>query len=480
MGGLLDNGGSQDNAHPEFSMLSIPTLWTVFIVNFLALGLIWAYVLRSYPDFEAARFWTGSAFAGCQRRDAGGAVLFRDFAAAVFGRRHRDDFRRLSGRNGYQAILRQAGVVARHRADHRGKLRRPGLLHPVYDSMPMRIAVYSLGQSLPLVLTLKLLLCAAREAAKPRRPARGRRLHSDHRHLRHPRGRQRCCISGGNYSVTQANPVQWVLVLALMFLSMALNFGFLLMSMDRLRSEAAELALLDDLTGVANRRHLLQRLSEECARSERTLEPFALLVIDLDGFKTINDKYGHAAGDACLQHFSLMAQTRLRPGDLLARAGGDEFCIVLASCTLSEAEIVARRLLAVCRTDAEQCMDGGYPDRDFDRGRAMDPRDRRLSGQLDRGRRPRALYRQEQRQEPACGLRSRAAAGARARRCPGAGPAQASPEAGYSREIPNAHPPALRCCLLRFARRWFRRPRKRPISRQSRGRRARRIFQGSK
>ena len=45
-----------------FAMLSVPTMWTVFVVNFLALGLIWAYVMRSYPSFEAARFWTGSAF----------------------------------------------------------------------------------------------------------------------------------------------------------------------------------------------------------------------------------------------------------------------------------------------------------------------------------------------------------------------------------------------------------------------------------
>ena len=47
---------------PGFAMLSVPTLWTVFVINFLALGLIWAYVMRSYPSFEAARFWTGSAF----------------------------------------------------------------------------------------------------------------------------------------------------------------------------------------------------------------------------------------------------------------------------------------------------------------------------------------------------------------------------------------------------------------------------------
>ena len=51
-------------------MLSVPTLWTVFVINFLALGLIWAYVMRSYPSFAAARFWTGSAFAA-----AAGAAL---------------------------------------------------------------------------------------------------------------------------------------------------------------------------------------------------------------------------------------------------------------------------------------------------------------------------------------------------------------------------------------------------------------------
>jgi diguanylate cyclase (GGDEF)-like protein len=152
-----------------------------------------------------------------------------------------------------------------------------------------------------------------------------------------------------------------LLTLVLVFLSMAVNFGFLLMAIDRLRSEVADLALMDDLTGVANRRHLLQRLTEECARSERSDDPFSLLVIDLDGFKGINDTHGHAAGDACLQHFTLMAQTRLRPGDMLARTGGDEFCIVLPSSTLREGAMIARRVLEVCRADAEHCMGNEIP-----------------------------------------------------------------------------------------------------------------------
>src|SRR4029077_7395653 len=154
---------------------------------------------------------------------------------------------------------------------------------------------------------------------------------------------------------------QSILVLVLMFLSMSVNFGFLLMAMDRLRNEVADLALMDDLTGVGNRRHLLQRLTEECARSERSREPFALLVIDLDGFKSINDTHGHAAGDACLQHFTLMAQTRLRPGDPMARTAGDDFCIVLPSSTLREGAMIARRVLDVCRADAEQCAGSEIP-----------------------------------------------------------------------------------------------------------------------
>jgi diguanylate cyclase (GGDEF)-like protein len=167
--------------------------------------------------------------------------------------------------------------------------------------------------------------------------------------------------TGGDYSFILPTTMQSVVVLILLFLSLSWNFGCLMMSIDRLRNEVADLALLDDLTGVGNRRHLLRRLTEECARSERSGEAFALLVIDLDGFKQINDTYGHAAGDACLQHFTLVAQTRLRPGDMLARTGGDEFCVVLPASTLREGAMIARRILDVCREDAEACVGNDIP-----------------------------------------------------------------------------------------------------------------------
>jgi diguanylate cyclase (GGDEF)-like protein len=229
-----------------------------------------------------------------------------------------------------------------------------------YDSMPMRILVYSLGQSVPLALTLKLLL--SRPDGRKNPGARLAGIVAIVIIAIYAARAAGCLLHiGGDPAIFRSNPIQSVIVLMLLFLSMAWNFGFLLMAIDRLRNEVADLALLDDLTGVGNRRHLLQRLTEECAKSERSGEAFGLLVIDLDGFKAINDTHGHAAGDACLRHFTLMAQTRLRPGDMLARTGGDEFCIVLPASTLREGAMIARRVLDACRDDAETCVGPDVP-----------------------------------------------------------------------------------------------------------------------
>ncbi len=341
-------------------MLSIPTLWTAHVVNFLALGLIWAYVMRSYPKFQAAPFWTGATFAA-----AGGAAMatlrlvtdsllpliaagtLMVFAAclATMGIKRFYD-RKVSWRStALITALSLAGTV---------------FFTFVYDSMPMRVLSYSLAQLLPFVLSLKLLLAQQEGQRTP-----GARLAGVVALLMTVLCFARAVANlfhiGGEFSFINPNPIHSVLVLALMFLSMAWNFGFLLMAIDRLRNEVADLALLDDLTGVANRRHLLRRLTEECANAERRGVPFSLLVIDLDGFKLINDTHGHAAGDACLQHFTLMAQTRLRRGDMLARTGGDEFCIVLPASRLQEGAMIARRVLDVCRGDAEGCVGGEIP-----------------------------------------------------------------------------------------------------------------------
>src|SRR5260370_26850486 len=223
----------------------------------------------------------------------------------------------------------------------------------------MLTVISSLGMSRPMVMTLKLLL------SHSGRINPGARLAGIVAILilavNVIRGGGALLHIGGEVSFVSFNEFQAALILLLVFLSMAWNFGFVLMAIDRLRAEVADLALIDDLTGVANRRQLLRRLVEECAIAQRTNEVFAILVIDLDGFKEINDSHGHAAGDACLQHFTLMAQMRLRPGDLLARTGRDEFCIVVPVTTLHEGAMIARRVLEACREDAAGCVGADIP-----------------------------------------------------------------------------------------------------------------------
>ena len=341
-------------------MLSVPTLWTAFAVNFLALGLIWAYVMRSYPAFVAARFWTGSAFAAATGASlamlrvvadsllpllAGGTILIFAACLAAMG------IKRFFGE---PVTWRGTALIT--------GLGFAGMAFFLfgYPSETMRVVIYSVAQSMPLVLTLKLLMSKQEGRVNP-----GARLAGIVAILilgiYASRAMSKLLGIGGEVSFAHFDASQSIMILLLMFLSMAWNFGFLLMAIDRLRNEVADLALLDDLTGVGNRRHLLQRLSEECARSERSREPFALLVIDLDGFKAVNDTHGHAAGDACLQHFTLMAQTRLRPGDMLARTGGDEFCVVLPASTVREGAMIARRIVDVCRQDAAACVGPDIP-----------------------------------------------------------------------------------------------------------------------
>jgi diguanylate cyclase (GGDEF)-like protein len=340
-------------------MLNLPTLWTVFVVNFLSVGLIWAYVARSYPRLEAARFWTASAFIGAFGALTAMSILFVPGSLMPL----------LAGATVmvFAACLAAMGIQRFYERPvaWRASLLITGLtcvglivFIKIWDSMSMRVLIYSIGQSLPFAMTLRLLLTRHDGRANP-----GARLAAVIACLIVAIYAVRVVANliGMDMSFLRSSMGQGVLTLGLIFLSMAFNFGFLLMAIDRLRNEVADLALLDDLTGVGNRRQLVARLTEECARSERSGEPFALLVIDLDGFKQVNDTHGHAAGDACLQHFTLMAQTRLRPGDLLARTGGDEFCIVLPSSTLREGAMIARRVLDVCRQDAEGCTGADIP-----------------------------------------------------------------------------------------------------------------------
>lgn len=114
--------------------------------------------------------------------------------------------------------------------------------------------------------------------------------------------------------------------------------------LQRQLDENRELAERDALTRIANRYRLEKALQQECERAQRFRQPLSLIAMDLDDFKPINDRFGHARGDAALVRVVDVLRTCLRQQDLLARWGGDEFVIVLPQASLGEALEVAARL----------------------------------------------------------------------------------------------------------------------------------------
>lgn len=112
----------------------------------------------------------------------------------------------------------------------------------------------------------------------------------------------------------------------------------------QLQSELEHLANHDPLTGIANRRRLEDHLEAVLADAARTRAPLCLISLDLDGFKTFNDKHGHAAGDRLLKSAASAWISVLRSGDVITRMGGDEFLVVLPDCPLEVSAQVAARL----------------------------------------------------------------------------------------------------------------------------------------
>jgi diguanylate cyclase (GGDEF)-like protein len=121
----------------------------------------------------------------------------------------------------------------------------------------------------------------------------------------------------------------------------------LLQTLSMLRNQAerlTELAHTDSLTGLANRRHLIEKLEREFTRARRYQRPLSLLYLDLDGFKAINDQFGHMFGDEILRAVAMSLRSVLRSTDVLARFGGDEFAILLPETTLEGSQNVAEKL----------------------------------------------------------------------------------------------------------------------------------------
>jgi len=115
---------------------------------------------------------------------------------------------------------------------------------------------------------------------------------------------------------------------------------------QRLLLATRRMAEVDGLTGISNRRHFQESLAREAGRARGTGKPLAIIMIDVDHFKRINDTRGHLAGDAVLRHVAQTVARLLRRSDLLARYGGEEFAALLAGADRKSAAVVADNLRA--------------------------------------------------------------------------------------------------------------------------------------
>ncbi len=328
--------------------LNAPTIAIVVIASFIAQFVAWSYVARNYPDLRAARFWRDSTLAA--------AVA----AATLLLRGVMDPLLPILAGNTLMIIaccLTWAGVRQFYDrsvpwrfsvAATAAVLVLLTVFKVIDDNITVRVVVMSSVEFTILAMIVKDL--RRRGDALPSPGANLARLMIVAMMIADGL-RGVCALAGigGPISPVSFNGAQMLGFLVLLFTSMMVNFGYVLMAIDRLRGEVAALAMVDDLTGIANRRQFLARLDEACARAAQHGEPLALLVIDLDGFKAINDGHGHGAGDACLRAFTHAAQARLRASDVFARTGGDEFCVILRTTTLDEAALVARDLVKTCR-----------------------------------------------------------------------------------------------------------------------------------
>lgn len=324
--------------------LDFLTLYIVILLNSITVAIIWGAIAYRYRNFAAARVW----LAGCVLTTIGGCVLALQgnegsFVPAVVG----------NGFVIYGFCLFWVGVRVFYGLSGGWKLSAivTGgsllLLLLLFDSVQGRNLVYAGGQSVPLVLAAWHLLRWKRHDLGAWIAA-GAMIVGVVGHA---------VESGLNIGLMMGHVdhdfytmVETFALLCVIFSGVVWNFGFAVMSIERLREELAALAIKDELTGVANRRHFLAVLEAEDKRSRGSNRPFSLLLIDIDHFKGINDTKGHAFGDRILRHFAHIADESIRSGDVLFRIGGDEFAILLPETRARQAEKVAAALVAAVRS----------------------------------------------------------------------------------------------------------------------------------
>lgn len=144
--------------------------------------------------------------------------------------------------------------------------------------------------------------------------------------------------------VVDASPIHHLYLATFSFSIVALSVGFLLMVNRKLHRKLEALAMRDKQTGVYRRDAFLALLDREIAESKSRQRPIAVLMIDIDDFKGLNDRHGQLAGDRVLDDFSVKARQALRRHDALGRYGSDEFLALVTDASTADAKVVAERI----------------------------------------------------------------------------------------------------------------------------------------
>lgn len=149
---------------------------------------------------------------------------------------------------------------------------------------------------------------------------------------------------GGSNDRERADLLVALFSIAQMVTAVAATLGLLWIEVRKMQATLERIAYFDPLTGLANRRAMLSRFREEAARATRQRQELSMVVFDVDLFKTVNDSFGHLAGDEVLRHVAALLHSQKRDEDVLGRLGGEEFVLLLPQQSGADAVEAAERL----------------------------------------------------------------------------------------------------------------------------------------
>lgn len=140
--------------------------------------------------------------------------------------------------------------------------------------------------------------------------------------------------------------------------TIVMAMGFVVMTREAADERNRVLAMTDELTGLGNRRTLLEVLGRQASQSQRTGLPLSVLVIDIDRFKAVNDEFGHFSGDSAIRGVAQVMQSTLRRQDAVGRLGGEEFLAILPATPGDGARVIAERMRQAVETGVFEATDG--------------------------------------------------------------------------------------------------------------------------